>query len=188
MHRVMSSWCVQSQESSMVPFVGAVLDTARTPDQTALQTALSCVVRKLANGLYASFPYQTPQGQISPPKRSRTKIRANALQNQNEKHPLPLPTHGSLSPFYTNICFLHACTPARLHAVRLHAVHPQDACTGTPVQANEHTVRDNEHKTYPSKNVQVAETVGKRDQSGGASKPHRSKYMSLHDCFLFLIS
>ncbi len=188
MHRVMSSWCVQSQESSMVPFVGAVLDIARTPDQTALQTALLCVVRKLANGLYASFPYQTPQGQISPPNGLEPKSGQMLPITKTKNIPFPC------SPIALSLSSPQAfasCTPARRTPARRTPARP-NACTSyacTPahsdsVQGTNRRSATRHKKHILQKNVGSAETVG-NDLSGGASKPHRSKYMRLHDGFLF---
>ena len=116
--RMTSSLCIQSQESSMVSFVGAVLDTPCITLKAPLQTASRLISEKRKLSLYASFPCQTTQGRNKPLKRSRTNIRANAPQNQNEKHPIPFPTNSYVSPFHTNICFLHACTPALVHPLR----------------------------------------------------------------------
>ena len=122
MTRMTSSVCVYMQTSSMVPSLGAVLDTACIPYQTAPQTALASIARKLANDLYAFFPYQTTHGQNKPLKRSRTKIKANVPQNQNEKHPIPLPTKTATSPHSTPT--FASCTPARPNACTPALVHP----------------------------------------------------------------
>ncbi len=181
--RMISSLSVQLQKSSMVPFVGAVLDTPCTTLKTSLQTASHFISEKRKLGLYASFPCHTTQGRKKPLKRSRTKIRANAPHSQNEKHPPSLPTNGYISPFHTNICFLHACTPARPNACTPYACTPAHSDS---VQGTNRRSATKYKKTYPSKNLRAAETVGD-DSSGGASEPHRSKYMSLHSCFVLFI-
>ena len=174
--RMISSLYVQLQKSSMVPFVGAVLDTPWTTLKTSLQTASRFISEKRKLGRYASFPCRTTQGRKKPLKRSQTKIKANAPQNQNEKHPLSLPTNGYAFPFYINIRFLHACTPARRMPARLHSYTRL---------GNKQTVGYQTQKNISfKKNVGGAQTLG-NDSSGGASKPHRSKYMSLHDSSLF---
>ncbi len=96
--------------------------TLHTIYQTALQATSYLISEKRKFGLYDSFPCQTTQGRTRPEKRSLTEISKYAPHNQNEKRPIPLPTNSYVSPFHTTICFLHACTPERLHAVRLHAV------------------------------------------------------------------
>jgi hypothetical protein len=146
----------------MVPFVGAVLDTPCITLKTPLQTASRLISEKRNLSLYASFPCQTTQGRKKPLKRSRTKIRANAPHSQNEKHPIPLPTNSYVSPFHTTICFLHACTPARLHA-----------CTGTPVGATNTWSGTRYKKTYPSKKRSGTGNGGPTNQHGGASEPYR---------------
>jgi hypothetical protein len=86
-----------------------------------------------SGGMNTSFHAQTLQGRNKPLKRSQTKIRANAPHNQNEKHPLSLPTNGYAFPFCTNICFLHACTPERPNACTPYACTPahSDSVQGT---------------------------------------------------------
>ena len=111
--RMMASLCIESQEFSRVPFVGAILVFGPVPDKAALDAIPYLLAENLENGLCSSLPYQITQGLNIPPKRSRTKIRVNAPQNQSEKHPLSLPTNSSVSLFPISICFLHACTPAR---------------------------------------------------------------------------
>lgn len=139
--------------------------------QTALQATSSLISEKRKFSLYDSFPCQTTQGRTRPQKRSLTEISEYAPHNQNEKHPIPLPTNSYVSPFHTNIGFLHACTPERLHAVRLH--------TGTQRfrSGNKQTVGYQIQKNISfKKNVQAAETVG-NVASGAASEPHRFKYI-----------
>ena len=166
----------------MVPSLGAVL--VPLDDQTPLQVA-SCLMTDWwkSGSMNTSFHAQTLQGRNKPLKRSQTKIRANAPYNQNEKHPLPLPTNGYAFPFCTNICFLHACTPARPNAGTPYACTPAHSDS---VQGTNRRSATRYKKTYPSENLRAAQTV-ENDSSGGASKPHRSKYMSLHDGFLFFI-
>ncbi len=117
---MMASLYVHLQEFSIVPFVGAILVFGLVPDKAALDAVPYLLTENLENGLCTSLLYQIIQGLNILPKRSRTNIRANAPLNQNEKHPLSLPTNSSVSLFPTSICFLHACTPERLHAERLH--------------------------------------------------------------------
>jgi hypothetical protein len=164
--RMMASLCIESQEFSIVPFVGAILVFGPVPDKAALDAIPYLLAENLENGLCSSLSYQITQSLNIPPKRSLTKIKANAPHNQNEKHPLSLPTNSSVSLFLTSICFLHACTPARLHA-----------CTGYTRSGNEQTVRDNTQK-----NISFKKTIGVLKRwanivSGAASEPHRLKYI-----------
>ena len=149
--------CIQLQESSMVPSLGAML--VPLEDQTTLQVP-SCLMTDWwkSGSMNTSFHAQTLQDRKKPLKRSLTEMSTNYPHNQNEKHPLPLPTHGYISPFHTTICFLHACTPERLHAERLHT------CNSDSVQGTNRRSATRHKKTYPSKNVRSAETVGKRGE------------------------
>ncbi len=115
--------CIQLQESSMVPSLGAVL--VPLEDQTTLQVPSCLMTDWWKSGcMNTSFHAQTSQDRKKPLKRPLTEMRANYPHNQNEKHPLSLPTNGYVSPFHTTICFLHACTPARLHACTPYARTP----------------------------------------------------------------
>ncbi len=122
--RMMASLCIESQEFSIVPFVGAILVFGSASDKAALNAAPYLLAENLENGLYTSLSYQINQDLNIPTKRPLTEMLANYPHNQNEKHPIPLPTNSYAFPFCTNICFLHACTPERLHAERLHWPHP----------------------------------------------------------------
>jgi hypothetical protein len=153
----------------MAPFVGAMLVSCSYSHQAVLDAAPYLLTENLENGLCTSLSYQITQGLNIPPKRSQTKIGPNAPQNQNKKHPLSLPTHGSISPFHTTIGFLHACTPARPHARTSYACTPAHSDS---VQGTNRRSATRHKKTYPSKNVGGAQTVG-NDSSGGASEPHR---------------
>jgi hypothetical protein len=103
--------------TSLCMIINIILHSAY---QIALHITSRLISEKRKFGLYDSFPCQTTQGRTRHQKRSLTEISKYAPHNQNKKHPIPLPTNSYVSPFHTNICFLHACTPARLHAVRLH--------------------------------------------------------------------
>ncbi len=167
--RMMASLCIESQEFSIVPFVGAILVFGPVPDKAALDAIPYLLAENLENGLCSSLSYQITQGLNILPKQSRTKIRANTPpHNKNEKHLLSLPTNSSISLFLISICFLHARTPARLHAVRLHWRHP---------------FREQTDGRLPdTKNISFKKTFGMLKRwanvaSGAASEPHRFKYI-----------
>src|SRR5216117_451020 len=70
----MSSLYVQLQESSMVPFIGAVLVASHLFDKAALEAISSLITEKLDNRFYTSFCYQTIQEQNVPLKSSKIEI------------------------------------------------------------------------------------------------------------------
>ena len=149
--------------------------------QRAPQAASYLIDEKLKNSLCVSFPYETTHGRNIPLKPTRIEIWENNPPNQNTWLVL-LPHQSSSLTSFSLLCssetykrFLHACTPARL--TRAYA-HLFNQCTyGHTSDTTKHILQ---------KNLQGAETLG-NVPSGGASKPHRSKYMRLHYCFAFLL-
>jgi len=139
--------------------------------QAALQAASDLIIEKLKNGSYVPFPYQTTRGRNITLKRSKTEIWAISSPNQSQRLNIILSRY--ISQFLSSIsylskthkCFLHACTPERRTRALAHLFNQ---CTHV---GGQHT-----KKHILQKNVQVPETVG-NETSGGASKPHRSKYM-----------
>ena len=137
-----------------------------------LQDASRHIPEKLENGPFTSFPYKTTQSQNIPPKRTRIQIWANYLPNQNNWLVLllsqtSLPTHSFLLwSSGTHKRFLHACTPERRTRAFAHLFNQR-----------EHGQTQHPTKHILQKKLQSAETVG-NDSSGGASKPHRSKYIA----------
>ena len=169
--RMTSSVYVQMQKFSRVPSFGAPLISCSSSYQVSLEAALSFSGKKLRKGLYTSFLYQTTKSQNIPLKRTKTQIWAKNPSNQNTWLIL-LPSQRSsltcfslLSSFETHKRFLHACTPERRTRA---CAHLFTQCThGQTPHTTKHILQ---------KNVQGAETLG-NDSSGGASKPHRSKYI-----------
>ncbi len=165
------SACVQMQVSSRVPFLGAPLVSCSSSHQAALQAASCLLTEELENGSCPSFPYETTGGQNIPPNPTRIPIWANNPPNQNTWLGI-LPSQRSsltrssvLCWSLTLKCFLHACTPERRTRALAHLFTQR-----------EHGHIPDTTKHILQKNVQDAETLG-NDPSGGASKPHRSKYI-----------
>ncbi len=138
----------------------------------ALQGASRLLTEKLKNGLCASFPYQTTHSQNISLKPTRIPIWAENPPNQKSWLGI-LPSQSSFpicshilcwSP--THNCFLHACTPERRTRALVHLFNQRE---------HGHTPDTTKH--ILQKNVQDAETL-ENDSSGGASKPHRSKYIA----------
>ncbi len=175
------STCVQMQESSGVPFFGAPLVSCFSSRQTALEAVSCLLTEKLENGLDTAFPYRTIQGRNIPWEPTRIQIWANHTPNLNKGLDILFPQQSSLTSSSllvssgTPKCFLHACTPERRTRVLAHLFTQRE---------HGHTPDTTKH--ILQKNVQDAETLG-NDSSGGASKPHRSKYMRLHSCFTVLL-
>jgi hypothetical protein len=94
--------------------------------QVPLQAASSLITDSPKNGPYTSFPYQTIQGRNIPLERTEIQIWANTPPKQQKWFSGILATSVYQSPFnvscssVTHRSFLHACTPARLNAVRVH--------------------------------------------------------------------
>jgi len=140
-------------------------------DQAALQAASSFFTEKIKNGLYTFFPYQTTQVRNITLKPTKIEIWAKYPPTQNTWLIL-LPSQQSSLTCSSLLClsethrsFLHACTPERRTRALAHLFNP---CT--------HGQTPDTKKHILQKNLQGAETLG-NDSSGGASKPHRSKYM-----------
>jgi hypothetical protein len=169
---MMSSLYVQLQESSMVPFIGAVLVASHLFDKAALETISSLITEKLDNSLYISFCYQTIQERNIPLKSSKIEICMDNLPNPKtwiiiftfQRSSFTCSSLLCLSE--TLKSFLHACTPERRTRALVHLFN-QRTDVGGP-QTKKHILQ---------KNLQGAETLG-NVPSGGASKPHRSKYIA----------
>jgi len=145
--------------------------------QAALQATSSLVSEKLDTSPCTSFPYQTIQGQNIPLEPSRIEIWENNPPNQNNWLGI-LPSQRNvltssflLSLFETHKSFLHACTPERRTRAFAHLFHQ-----------HEHVQAPQTKKHILQKNLQGAETL-RNDSSGGASKPHRSKYIGSAQLF-----
>jgi hypothetical protein len=133
---MMFSLCVQLQESSRVPSLGAPL-VAYSSSQVALEAASCPLAEKLKNGPFTSFPYKTTRSRNIPPKQTRIKIWANNPPTQNKFLPSQQNDHicSSLrrwSP--THKRFLHACTPARRTRARAHMFDQQTNVRGQRTQ------------------------------------------------------
>ncbi|HEY4035894.1 MAG TPA: hypothetical protein VGL94_18205 [Ktedonobacteraceae bacterium] len=123
--------------------------------------------------MYTSFLYHITQKQNNPLKSSKIKIWVNNPTNK-KKWLILLPSQQSYLTCYSLLrssetlkCFLHACTPGRRTRAYAHLFNQCE--DGQTPQTKTHILQ---------KNVQVPETLG-NVPSGGASKPHRSKYMRL---------
>src|SRR3954454_19377674 len=87
--------------------------------KTALQAASDLIVKKLKNGSYVPFLYQTTNDQNIPLKRSKIEIWVISLPKQSQWLNVPLPKPSSQFPLIisrsseTLKSFLHACTPER---------------------------------------------------------------------------
>jgi hypothetical protein len=169
---MMFSLYVQLQEFSMVPFIGAVLVASHLFDKAALKAISSLITEKLDNSLYTSFRYQTTQERNIPIKSSKIEI---CMDNSpNPKTWIIILTFQRSSFTRSSLlylsetlkCFLHACTPERRTL----------ACARLFIQ-REHGHTPDTKKHILQKNLQVPETL-ENDTSGGASKPHRSKYIA----------
>jgi hypothetical protein len=149
--------------------------------QTALQAASSLISEKLNNRPYTTFPYQAIQGQNIPLEPTRIEIWANNPPNQNKWLILLLFPQSYLTHLFllclseTLNSFLHASTPERRTRAFAHLF--KESTHGQGQHPKKHILQ---------KNVQDAETL-RNDTSGGASEPHRSKYMRLHFCFTLFI-
>src|SRR5262249_607501 len=73
--------------------------------------------------------------------------------------------------FVTHRCFLHACTPAR-----------RTRALALLFTQREHRQAQRTQNISFKKNGGIPEMVGQRDQRGGASIPHRAKYMGSARC------
>ena len=168
---------VQLQVSSVVPSLGASLVSCSSSHQTALEAVPCFITEKLKNSLCASFPYQTPQGRNIPLKPTRIPIWANHPPNQQHTWLVLLPSQPSSLTRSSLLCssgtlkrFLHACTPERRTRALAHLF-------------NQRTHVGGQHPTKHilQKKRWVPETVG-NDTSGGASIPHRAKYIGSACC------
>src|SRR5205807_177745 len=116
---MVSALSVQFQESSMVPFVGAVLVAAYLSHKASLQATSSLATEKLKKSYSVSFPYETTQGRNITLEPSQIEIWSNDPHNQNKRFTISLSTYNYSSPFLipcssrTYKSFLHACTPER---------------------------------------------------------------------------
>ena len=140
--------------------------------QAALQATSSLVAEKFNAGPYTSFPCQTIQSLNIPLKSTRIQIWAISSPNPNNwlgilSSQRSSFTHSSLLVSSETLKrFLHACTPERR----------------TRALAHLFTQREHGHTPDTTKHILqkkrwVPETV-ENDSSGGASKPHRSKYIA----------
>jgi hypothetical protein len=169
---MMSSLYVQLQESSMVPFIGAVLVASHLFDKAALEAISNPITEKLDNSLYTSFCYQIIKNRNIPLKPSKIEIFID--NSPNPKTCIIILTFQRRSFTRSSLlclsetlkCFLHACTPERRTL----------ACAHLFTQ-RKHGHTPDTKKHILQKNLQGAETLG-NDTSGGASKPHRSKYIA----------
>src|SRR4051812_48574183 len=169
--RMMSSACVQMQKSSRVPSLGAPLVSCTSSRQSALEAVPYLLTDSLENGSCVSFSYETTEGRNIPLNPTIIPIWADNPPNQNTWLGLLSSQRSSLtrssmlcwSP--TLKCFLHACTPERRTRAYAHLLIQR-----------EHSHTPDTTKHILQKKVPDAETLGS-DSSGGASKPHRSKYM-----------
>jgi hypothetical protein len=150
--------------------------------QTPLQADLCLISEIRKKGLCVSFPSQTIQGQTISLKRNRIKIWANNLPNQKNWLVL-LSSQRNYHTCFSLLCwsgthksFLHARTPERRTRACAHLF-----------QQCEHGQAPHTKKHILQKNVQAAETLG-NDSSGGASKPHRSKYIGVCTALFFFLS
>ena len=140
--------------------------------QSALQAASILITEKLTNGSCVSFLYQTTHCRNVPLERTKIQIWANnPLHKKN--WPSILPPQRNILTCSFLLClseihkrFLHACTPERRTRACAYLFHQREH--GQAPQTKKHILQ---------KNVQGAETLG-NDTSGGASKPHRSKYIA----------
>ncbi len=123
MTRMMSSVCVQMQESSGVPSLGALLVSCSSSRQAALQSVSGLLTDSLENGSCAPFPYKTIQGRNIPWEPTRIQIWAISPPNQKTGLVFSLP-NVVLSP--APVCCVRlrltnvSCTPARPNAARVH--------------------------------------------------------------------
>jgi hypothetical protein len=138
----------------------------------ALQPASRHITDSLGNSPSTSFPYETTGSRNLPPKPTRIQIWANNSPNQNNWLSL-LPSQqrfltcsSLLRSYETHKCFLHASTPER--RTRALALLFTQRTHGHTPDTTKHILQ---------KNLQGAETSG-NVPSGGASKPHRSKYIA----------
>jgi hypothetical protein len=173
---MMSSLSVQLQESSMAPFVGALLVACSSSRQAALEAVACRLFEKSGNGPFTSFPYETTGGRNLPLKPTRNPIRANNPPTQNK-----------ISFLTKKLSHLFLCTVLvwnpQTFLARQHARTPY-ACTSTPVQGARRRSITTNTRHILQKNVGLPETLGD-DASGGASKPHRSKYMHVILVYLY---
>jgi hypothetical protein len=136
------SLCVQFQQSSRVPSLGAPLVACSSSRQAALEADPYLLADSLKNDPFTSFPYETIGAEISPQNKPESNFgrkiplpKINFSPHKETITPVPL-SGGGLLP--TNV----SCTPARPNAVRVHWY----VCS-----INAKTVNHHEHKTYPSK-------------------------------------
>jgi len=141
--------------------------------QAALQAASILIPEKRKNGLYASFSYQTIYDRNIPLKSTRIQIWAYHTFTLNNWFDI-LPSQQSyltcssqLLLSETHKSFLHACTPERRTRALAH-LFKQSTHIGGQRQQN----------ISFKKNVEVPEMLS-NVPSGGASKPHRSKYIGV---------
>jgi hypothetical protein len=166
---MMFSVCVQLQQSGRVPSFGALLVTCSSSRQIALEADLCLLSDSPENRPHTSFPYKTIRGRNIPPKQTRIKIWANNSPTQNNISPL------TKKPPNLFLSTALVWTPQTFLA-RQHARTPY-ACMRTPVQGARRRSITTNTKHILQKNVGLPETLG-NDASGGASKPHRSKYIA----------
>jgi hypothetical protein len=129
---MMSSLCVQLQESSMAPFIGALLVSCSPSLQATLQIVSCLGTESLENSLSLSLLDQTPGGRNLPLKPTRIPIRTNHLPNQNnwlvllpsQRNDHPCSSLLRWSP--THKRFLHASTPERRTRARVHLFNQRE--------------------------------------------------------------